>query len=548
MSAAASALAGLGVFFVGMRLISTHLKDLASGGIRHVLTRAFHRPGVTQVTGLMAGAITQSTSAVTFIATGLVSAGALSLAVAVTMLAWTNAGTSALVLLASLDVHAVALYLLAIIGLAFFTGLDHAPRYRHFVYAVFGIALLLYGLTLIKGSVAAVRDDFWVREFVEFAASAPAVSLLSGYVLAIALQSSSVVTALALPLAISGLVDLHGMTALILGACAGSGTAIVLISSGLEGPARQLAMTQGLVRGLASLLLLPWVLLENHSYSMGPASLASVFTTSLPTQVGVVFLVVQIVGILVAWLLRTPIVRIAQYFAPLSPSEMHSKAIHLYDEAAADPGTALELLRLEHVRLVQSLPDFLEDLRNPSDRALDALPLKERSAASAALVHRMEEFLTEILRANPDFSPEHIFDERRRLADLKALQKTLARFVTELASVPESERPPFTRSLVEGLHALLMVVSEACGVDAVEARQLLETLTEERGALVDRVRQELLSGSVGLSDREAILSAVLLLERMLWMLRERSPLPAGVGESVQSVDLSLHSLESDTLH
>jgi phosphate:Na+ symporter len=546
MSVTATACAGLGIFFVGMRLISSHLKDLASGGIRRLLTQAFHRPGIAPLAGLVAGAVTQSTSAVTFIATGLVSAGALSLAVAVSMLAWANAGTSALVLLASFDVHALALYLLALIGLAFFNGLDQSERYRHVIYAVFGLGLLLYGLTLIKGSVGAIRDDFWVREFVEFAGSSPTVSLLTGYVLAIALQSSSVVAVLALPLAAEGIVDLQAMSALIVGACAGSGTAVVLVSSGLEGPARQLAMTQGLVRGVGSLCLLPLVLAESQGHPVGLAALAEHATDRLPTQVGLVFLYVQLVGIVVAWGLRRPILGIAARFAPPSPAEQLSRPAYLYDEAIADPNSALELLRLEHVRLITALPEYLEDLRDPAERSPDAPTLKERASASAAVVARMEEFLTEILRVNPDMSPERVFDERRRLGDLKALQKTLAKFAGQLLSVPASDRPPFARSLVEGLHALLMVVGEACGEGSADARQLLVELTAERGALVDRVRRELLGGAVTATGKEAILSAVLLLERMLWMLRERSPLPAS-GDATERLGDGLEASESDTL-
>ena len=48
---------------------------------------------------------------------------------------------------------------------------------------------------------------------------------------------------------------------------------------------------------------------------------------------------------------------------------------------------------------------------------------------------------------------------------------------------------------------------------------MLRTLTEERGELMDRVRKELLGGSKGLAGRQALLSATLLFERLLWLLR-----------------------------
>jgi phosphate:Na+ symporter len=526
MNAGASAGAGLGLFFVGMRLISSHLREMASGSIRRLLAQAFHRRGIAAAAGLLAGAVTQSTSAVTFVATGLVSAGALPIGIAVAMLAWANAGTSALVLLASLNVQGLALYLLALAGLSFFTGQDQSDRFRHYTYALLGLGLLLFGLTLVKTAVSEIRNDYWVREFVEFATSDIAVALLTGYVLAIALQSSSVVTVLALPLAVEGLVDLPSMSGLIIGACAGAGSAVVLVSSGLEGPARQLAMTQGIVRGAASLALLPLVLAESRGHPIGMAAVARTITTHLSSQVGLVFLMVQLTAILVAKVLRQPILKLAARGAPPTHAETLAKPVYLYDEAVLDPDTALELVRLEHIRLVMALADHLEDLREPQERHPDAPPLKERAAASAAVLRHAEEFLTEILQANPDMTPERVFDVRRRLGDLDALQQTLAKFALELASLPEADRPAFVRSLVEGMHALLLVVGETCKRNATDARLLLKELTAERSALVDRVRRELLAGSVSSGGREAILSAVLLFERMLWMLRERSPLPA----------------------
>jgi phosphate:Na+ symporter len=509
-----------------MRLIAAHLRDIASGSIRDLVARTVSHPLLAPFAGFLAGAVTQSTSAATFIATGLVSARALSIAVAMSMLAWANAGTSALVLLASFDSHTLALYLLALIGLAFFNGLDIDQRFRHVVYALFGLGLLLLGLSLVRSAVNEVRADFWIREFVEFTASGSGVSLLAGFVLAIAFQSSSIVTALALPLVSEGLLNLHGMSLLILGACAGSGTAVVLVASGMEGPARQLALTQGLVRSLSSALLLPLVLAEGIGLPVGPATAALAITAHPALQVGLVFLAVQIAGIAVARVFRSPILSLATRFAPESPAEVLSRPAYLYDEAAADPSTAFTLLRLEHVRLIQAFPDYLEDLRVETERTPDSPPLEVRASASNAILGQMDEFLLDITRTNPEVSAEQVFDIRRRHSDLKDLHATLERFVVRLKGIPLSERPDFVAALVEGLHALLVVVAEATDEGGEEARILVAELTGEHGALIDRVRRELLSGAASLAGREQILDAVLALERLLWILRERSPLPA----------------------
>jgi hypothetical protein len=72
------------------------------------------------------------------------------------------------------------------------------------------------------------------------------------------------------------------------------------------------------------------------------------------------------------------------------------------------------------------------------------------------------------------------------------------------------------------------VVVEACGEADRDARSLVQTLTAEHGGLVDQVRRELLSGADGLHGSDRMLDAALQVERLLWVLRERAPLPDDV--------------------
>jgi hypothetical protein len=74
---------------------------------------------------------------------------------------------------------------------------------------------------------------------------------------------------------------------------------------------------------------------------------------------------------------------------------------------------------------------------------------------------------------------------------------------------------------VEGLHAILLFAEEARDAESL---RLLHEMTGERGSLMDRVRRELTSGASSLAGREALLSATLRFERILWLLRQVLPL------------------------
>jgi phosphate:Na+ symporter len=516
----AAAWAGLGLFFIGMRQIGSHLQQLSGGPLRRIIASTLSKPLVPALAGFISGALVQSTSAVTFIAAGLVGGRTITVRGALPLLAWANVGTSVLVLLAAVDVRLMVYYLLGLIGLAFFGGAEQSNRFRHLVLAALGLALLLLGLSLLKDSVRELQHNPWINEFLVFADSGEVVAMLVGFVIATAVQSSSIVTVLALPLAQEGLLDLGQVALMIYGASVGSGFAVLLLAQGLEGALRQLALCQAGLRGLAAAVMLPLLLIEQSTGLPLVLAAARSLAEGVAMQCGLIYLAFQLAvyGVTVIggrWLATT--------VATLSPEQTHvsqARPAYLFDEAVNDPETALSLATLEYHRLVSVLPEFVEDLRPAEERAPGHLPLEERITASSAVERQLTEFLGETQRINPDMAGlERLFRLRSQVLALQSIHESLAEFARQLSGVPEAERPPLARHMVEGLHLLLGVAGESVGESGDDAADMLRTLTEERGELMDRVRKELLGGSQGLAGRQALLSATLLFERLLWLLR-----------------------------
>ena len=157
-------------------------------------------------------------------------------------------------------------------------------------------------------------------------------------------------------------------------------------------------------------------------------------------------------------------------------------------------------------------------------------PLTLRAAASEAIAEEMDRFLSATIRANPDMAGiDLVFAARSRLQTLRPLQAALHQFSSELIGVPLAERPAFAAHMVEGLHAILMVAADTAGDDSADAVEMLFILTEERSALMERVREELLAGGASICGRESLLSATLTLERIIWLLRRLAPQPVAVG-------------------
>jgi phosphate:Na+ symporter len=71
----ASLFAGLGMFFIGVKLIGAHLKQMTGRRFRMLVMKGTAHPAAAALLGSLAGAITQSTNAVAFIMMNLATAG-----------------------------------------------------------------------------------------------------------------------------------------------------------------------------------------------------------------------------------------------------------------------------------------------------------------------------------------------------------------------------------------------------------------------------------------------------------------------------------------
>ena len=160
----ASILAGLGLFFIGIKELAANLSQLAGRGLRLWVALSTGSYAMRALTGILAGALTQSTSGVTVILMSLVTADLITLRRATPILVWANVGTAALVLLVAIDIHLFVLALTAVAGFCYYLDLDRSPRWRLLVSALFSISLLFLGLELMRvGTDKLARDRLGSR-------------------------------------------------------------------------------------------------------------------------------------------------------------------------------------------------------------------------------------------------------------------------------------------------------------------------------------------------------------------------------------------------
>jgi phosphate:Na+ symporter len=513
----------MGLLFTGLRMVGAEVQHLAGGRARAWIAASLDRPAAPQLVGVLSGAVTQSAGAVTFAAGGLVSAGAATLGQALPLLPWSSVGTSLLVLAAAIDLRLMAFLLFGGVGIALLLRIDRHAGLRPALFALLGLALLLFGVGLLKTAIAGLKDDPPVVAALVFAGGSFGLAFLLGLVSGGLLQSAQVATVLLLPLVQAGLLGLAPVAAVIYGASLGTGLGRFLVAGGVDLSGRRLTLAGVLVRAVGTMLLVILYWVEVRAGVPLMLGLVSAVTANVALQAGLVYLASQVVIALVG---EVAGLRITTWVGqrlpdPAAAEPLELRPAHLPGGEVRDPAGALMLCRLEYFRLASFLPHYLDDLLAPEERSAGSFGLARRHAASTTILGALERFLTAALRAEPSAGDlEALVRLRTRLALLRALQGALHGFAQDVAALPAAERPARVERMVQGLHAVLEVAAEGLGARASEDdRQTLRKITGERGALMEQVRQSLLgqAGLVGNADR--LVDATLHFEKCLWLLR-----------------------------
>lgn len=346
-------LGGVGLFLLGMNLLTDGLKLAAGDGLRAILRRWTGTPvrGLT-AGGLLTG-IVQSSSAVTVATIGFVNAGLLTLNQAVWVVFGANIGTTMTGWLVSLvglkiDVAAMAL---PFIGIGMLGRLVSAnrPRASGIGQAVAGFGLFFLGIAILKDGFGNLIPQLTFLDPSDPGFFAPFVFLLLGTGLSFLTQSSSAAVAIMLSATAGGAIPIELAAAAIIGADVGTTSTAAFASLNATPAARRVAAAQiffNLTTGLAAFLLLP-VLLPAARETAG-----AIFTDAGDTVVLAAFhTLYNILGV-AAWspFAGLMIRRLQTMF--VSPDEAISRPRFLDPTLAEVPAVALRGLLLEVDRMM----------------------------------------------------------------------------------------------------------------------------------------------------------------------------------------------------
>ncbi len=241
MQSLIQAIGGIGVFLLGMVVMTDGLKTLAGAGISRWLANATRSPWSGAATGAIGTAILQSSSATTVAAVGFVGAGLLSFPQALGIIFGANLGTTItgwMVALLGFKLKLGSLLLPLIFG-GVLLRIFASGRIASIGYACAGFGLIFVGIDLLQ-QAAAQYSDFIDMDLLPSGDWPGRFKLvLLGIAITIVTQSSSAGVAAALVAINAGAINFEQAAALVIGMDVGTTvTAVIATVGGSDGTRR----------------------------------------------------------------------------------------------------------------------------------------------------------------------------------------------------------------------------------------------------------------------------------------------------------------------
>jgi len=233
-------LGGLGLFILGMDMMSQGLQQAAGDRLRRVLEYLTFNRLVAVFTGIIITALIQSSSATTVMVVGFVNAGLMSLHRAVGIILGANIGTTVTGQIVALDITAAALPAIAL-GVVMVLFVKRRV-YNNLGRGILGFGLLFLGISIMGSELSSLRDIPGVVDLLAKFGQYRLLGVVAGALFTGIIQSSSATTAIVIVLAGRGLLNLDAAMAMVLGANIGTCITALLASIGTGLNARRAAM------------------------------------------------------------------------------------------------------------------------------------------------------------------------------------------------------------------------------------------------------------------------------------------------------------------
>lgn len=441
-------LGGLGTFLLGMKHLSEGLQAVSGKGLRRFMALATTHRLAGVGTGILSTVIVQSSSIITVMAVGFVSSGLLSLQQAINVIIGSNIGTTttAWIIAYAPEVKFLGLAVVSIGAILYF--FINRELMHNIGLALMGLGFIFMGLYWIKEGVEPIKSNPAVVEIFKTLDAKNVWGLLRCTVISMiftaVVQSSAATTAIAMALAMQGLITFEAAAATVFGMNIGTTITAWMAAFNSTTEAKRTALAHTLFNIVGVLLLIPLFLPVVLPIAK---SIFPDYATNIPAPMAAVHTFFNVATTLVFLPFVSPFARFVERLIPTKKKEI-PRLTFLNPHIKQSPIIALEQVSKEVSFMAESNREIFALVR----KVLDGSSSEEEEKH---IFHR-EDVLDKIQKEITEFIG-HIMTGRLPAAMSDRARKLL-RITDELESI--SDEAPVILKAVLRLRADQRSISE----------------------------------------------------------------------------------------
>ena len=247
-------LGGLGLFLYSIKTMGDGLQQAAGDRLRYYIDKYTSNPFLGVLVGIVVTALIQSSTGVTVITVGLVSASLLTLRQAIGIIMGANIGTTvtSFIIGFKLGEYALPLIFLGTMFL-FFT---KNRTVNNIGRILFGVGGIFYALNLISAGMSPLKDLPQFKEYMVTLGQNPILGVVAGAVITVLIQASSATIGILQGLYAGGFLDLKGSLPILFGDNIGTTLTVIIAAAGANVSAKRVAASHVTFTVLGTILCL----------------------------------------------------------------------------------------------------------------------------------------------------------------------------------------------------------------------------------------------------------------------------------------------------
>ncbi len=366
-------LGGLGLFFLGMKLMGDGLELAAGNKLRTLLEKITANKYLGMLVGLVVTAVIQSSSATAAMVVGFTNAGLMELTQTVGILFGSKIGTCMTSVLLSFDMGSIVpLFIFVGVCVIMFVKKNN---YKYYGQILAGFGILFYGMTVMSDGLKQLNSDGMIDNILK-SVNNPFVGLLLGTVITAIIQSSSASVGILMALGAAGAIGVDQAIFIVYGMNLGACMPAFLSAMGAKRNAKQVAILNLLITLFGVILLVPLTMILPVS-----STIESIIPGNVSAQISAAHIFFNVVNMVVLMPFSTLMVKLTQKMLPYHEDpEKDKMAVEFIDNRilTTPPMAVLQcekevarLTRLVQKNYNRSLIAFFDRDKDSIDKVLD---------------------------------------------------------------------------------------------------------------------------------------------------------------------------------